>query len=68
MAEFNKGDKVIEKGTTAPIMTIEGNTVKPDFPNYRTLDDTYTCSWLSTKGKERKEFHEADLELYVFER
>lgn len=64
MEQFKKGDKVLKKGTTTPVMTIEGNTVKPGFPEYKTLDDTFTCSWVTPTGKERGEFHQDDLELY----
>jgi len=62
--KFKKGDKVTKKGTSKPLMNVEGNTVKPDFPEYKTLEDTYTCSWNNPSGKERGEFHEDDLELY----
>lgn len=64
MGKFNANNKVIKKGTITPIMTVEGNAVKPGFPEYERLDDIYICSWDNSTGKQRSEFHEEDLELY----
>ena len=61
---FKPGDKVVRKGSTKPIMKVEGNTVKPDFPKYKTLEDTYTCSWDTPTGTERGEFHQDTLDLF----
>lgn len=62
--KFKKGDKVVKKGKTAPIMTVFGVKITS-----MTLENGYTasglvyyCDW----GKnEREEFLEDDLELQI---
>jgi uncharacterized protein YodC (DUF2158 family) len=60
--KLKTGDKVVKKGTIEPIMKVEGNTMKPSFPEYKALEDTYTCSWITLLGKEYGEFRSDELE------
>lgn len=62
MNKFKKGDKVLERGTTTPILTINGRTVKADFPSY-TITDRWTCEWTDLTGTHTKEIKEDELEL-----
>ena len=62
--KFNKGDKVVKKGTSHPVMLIEGNAVITSFPNYKTDTENYVCNWQSEIDKERQTIHEDELELY----
>ncbi len=62
MDKFNKGEKVLEKETTVPILTIIGRTVKPGFPSY-IITDRWTCEWSDENGTHTKEIKEDELEL-----
>ena len=62
MDKFKKGDKVLERGTTVPILTIIGRTVKANFPSY-TITDRWTCAWADVTGTHNKEVKEDELEL-----
>ncbi|MEY5069604.1 MAG: hypothetical protein RLZ47_1466 [Bacteroidota bacterium] len=59
--KFKAGDKVVEKGTTYPIMTVLGFKVKPNLPSYQIVNDKYICAWHSKDIEERKEFDESEL-------
>ena len=60
--KFKKGDKVLEKETTVPILTIIGRTVKAGFPSY-TITDRWTCEWTDLTGTHTKEIKEDELGL-----
>jgi len=62
MDKFKKGDKVLERETSAPILTIIGRTVKAGFPSY-TITDRWTCEWTDVTETHTKEIKEDELEL-----
>ena len=53
MGKFSKGDKVLQNGTTIPVMTVMGVTTKPGSINTNNIREimqpvepiTYTCEW-----------------------
>ena len=60
--KFSIGDKVVRIGTTTPVMTIKGRTMKGGLP-YTTLVGTWTCEW-KDNGPHRKDISETDLEFF----
>ena len=50
MSEFNKGDLVVKKGTTEPVMEIMGNAEKTGVP-YESVYDRYVCIWVDIIGE-----------------
>ncbi len=59
--KFKERDRVIRIGTTSPVMTIVGRTVRGGLP-YKTTRDKWTCEW-QDNGSHRQEINEEDLEL-----
>jgi hypothetical protein len=62
--KFKKGDFVIEKGKSEPIMTIKGSTIKASNPE-NIVEGEYTCYWVDLKGENWVSIHESKLKHYT---
>lgn len=62
--KFQVGDKVVERGTKAPVMTILGKSMKTGLPQYQPKEDAYICEWIDNLGGHKREFNEDNLELF----
>lgn len=61
--QFNVGDKVVQIGTTSPVMTIKGHPTYSS--NIKNTDVTlYVCFWDGSDGPNWKNFKPDKLELF----
>ena len=63
MKNFNKGEKVVRKGTLFPVMQIKGHTLHGGNP-YNVDKNKYTCFWLDNGEPYWEEFDDDELEIY----
>lgn len=58
---LKKGDLVVEKRKTSPVMEVTGATVVAG--SYKVKEGYFTCFWQDTIGRHHKEFQANELEL-----